>query len=150
MDVHRTVAPESDQELMIRPIVRPLIENGEQIYEEMIQQLSETLEWQQLTEEEKNEILDFDDQQMAELSLIFTQPVVARMSADDIFKCAASALGISEAVNIYRNTVIMMSGEFSATIATKSALQLLKTVGRRYLGWVGLGYAVILFVDCVS
>lgn len=160
----RSVTPNSEitdieAEPIIRPVVTPLIETGKQIHADMIQQLAGTYEWQLLTDEEKTIIMNFDDQQMSELALFFTQqPTIVteavstiprKVDWDNVFKCASSALGISEAYNIYQNTMLLMSKEGMEMMAAKSAVQLLKTIGRRYLGWIGLAYAVVTFVDCV-
>ena len=142
-----------EAEPIIRPVISPLIEVGKQIHSEMIHQLVSTYEWQLLTEEEKNIILNFDDKQMSELALIFTgQPDIVieglatfprRADIDDkILSCASAALGIEEAYAIFENTRALMSA--------KGAVRILKLVGRRYLGWVGVALTVGYFVDCVS
>lgn len=156
--IPRSVLPNAEisdieVEPIIRPIVSPLIETGKQIHADMIQQLAGTYEWQVLTEEEKNVILNFDDKQMSELALLFTQqPNIAidgvstlprRAASDDrILSCASAALGIEEAYAIFENTRALMTA--------KGAVRILKLVGRRYLGWVGVALAVVSFVDCVS
>lgn len=122
----------------------------------MIEQLQGTQEWQQLTNDEKAMILNFDDKQMSELALFFTQEevqVVAlnsttpRMAMTDreVIGCALTALGIKEAYDIYQTTK-----QFNKIMSTGNSIRLLKKIGGRFLGWVGLAWAVIEFVDCIT
>ena len=119
----------------------------------MILQLSGTHEWQLLTEEEKTILMNYDDKQMAELALFFTEPptitteyisTIHRSTIEEnkILDCVSAVLGLEEAYSIFQNTRSLMTA--------RGAVKILKLVGRRYLGWAGLALAVVSFVDCVS
>lgn len=141
-----------EEEPDISLIVVPLIDAGQDIYADMVQQLVNTHEWQQLSQEDKDIILNFDDQQKAQLALFFSEvPIITEAEAtiprtttfeSKILHCAAAALGIREAIDIFENTRALMSA--------KNATRILKLVGKRYLGWVGLAYAVVEFVHCIE
>lgn len=151
-----TGTSENEVELKIRSSVTPLIETGKQIHTDMIKQLNNTYEWQQLTQDEKTMILNFDDKQMSELALFFTQEenialegssTVARKvdTQSEIIGCALTALGLKEAYDIYQTT-----REFNKIMSTGNSIKLLKKIGSRFLGWVGLAWAVIEFIDCIT
>ena len=144
--------PQKSDEEEVQKIITPLIENGEQLYQEMIDQLSETDEWKNLSENEKLEILNMSDTQKAQLSLFFInfpsqsntqmQKIAPIQKSNRAVSCIASALGISAINDIISGTAGLMTVE--------SGLQLLKVMGKRYLGYIGLAIAVYEFVECVS
>lgn len=147
-----------EAEPIVRPIVNPLIENGRKIHTELIQKLATTLEWNQLTLEERNSIMNFDDQQMAELSLIYTEmgantsmsisksnTVPRRLTQGEALLCVADAIGISQ----FKSFIEANSLSLMGALATRAgAIEILKIVGKRYLGWFGLAMAIYDFTNC--
>ena len=146
------IPQKSKEEEELQKIITPLIENGERLYQELIGQLIKTDEWKNLSENEKSEILNLSDTQKAQLSLIFInipshnnsqmQKIAPILKSNIAVSCIASALGISAINDIISGTAGLMTVE--------SGLQLLKVMGKRYLGYIGLAIAVYEFVECVS
>lgn len=140
-----------NDEAQIEKIITPLINNGEQLFSEIITQLKETKEWKELTENEKADILNMSSEQKAQLSLFFmsysSENKSQTLKATELRKskavsCLASALGITAINDIVSGIGALMTAE--------KGLQVLKIMGKRYLGYIGLAIAVYEFVDCVS
>lgn len=146
----RVIKKSNEEE--IQEIIAPLIENGKQLYAEMISQIKKTDEWNNLSEIEKSEILNLSDTQKAQISLCFIsfpsqsnssmQKVAPIQKTNRAVSCLASALGISAINDIISGTIALTTVE--------TGLQLLKVMGKRYLGYIGLAIAVYEFVECVS
>lgn len=137
-----------EDEDQIREIVMPLIENGRQIHEEILSQVQETAEWQELSEEEREAILNYTEYQFAELSVIYSMTQgdaeeVAKVDWNHVRSCLSGAFGLGD---IY----YLVVENPRALMNASSAVKILKHVGARYLGWIGLGLAIWDFVDCVS
>jgi hypothetical protein len=125
-------------------ILQPLIENGEAIHNAMINEITSTIEFQNLTFTEQQEILNLTDEQLAELSFIVNFQYQAQSDSvdwDRIRSCASFALGISGISSLYTNSLAL------GTVETM--IGALKLVGKRYLGYVGVALMVYDFADCV-
>lgn len=119
----------------------------------MINQLKTTGEWNKLSENDKSEILNMSDAQKAQLSLLLVDFSVENDNNNKMQKipaiqknravsCLGVALGISAVNDIISGTAALMTVE--------TGVQLLKVMGKRYLGYLGLAIAVYEFVDCIS
>lgn len=146
-----TELSDEEAELIVRPIISPLVENGRDIYSQMLNQVINTPEWNNLTQEEKSMILNFDDKQMAELSLAFTtEPIHVdalsstqpRKAIDIVRNCVSFALGIQG--------IKTLISETSALVSVNTAIGILKIIGKRYLSYVGIAWMVWDFADCVT
>ncbi len=145
--------PITDDVEEIETILSPLVQNGRQIHNEILSKVTSSPDWLMLPFEEKNAILNLSDDQLGELSLIYStvnlnewesQPIEAlRMDLGTIRSCLSGALGLGD---LY----YLIVENPRALLNASGAVKILKHVGLRYLGWVGLGLAVWDFVDCVS
>lgn len=145
--------PVTTDEEEIRIIMNPLVQNGRQIHSEIISKVQATTEWQLLTDYERSAILNITDDQAGELSLIYSTVDLNEWQSDPldpmridlgtIRSCLSGALGLGD---LY----YLVVENPRALLSANGALKILKHVGLRYLGYVGLALAVWDFVDCVS
>ena len=125
----------------MQEILQPLVENGEELHSEMIVFLEQTGEFDNLTDEEKEEILNLDAQQLADLSFVMSNAYDARISMDPHMRaCLSTAIGITAIYDLVANTAAL--GTVQTTIGA------IRLIGRRYLGWIGVGLMVMDFMDC--
>lgn len=133
----------------------PIQNQGKIIHQEILNHVIDTPEWNSLSEEDRNAILNYDDQQFSQLALVFTEDVTAISSISEgridprIRTCVSSALGITALYSLYQNTMAL--GAFSiagASMTTGEAIYLVGLIGKRYLGWIGVAWMVMDFVDC--
>ena len=137
-----------NNEAEIKNSVAPLIHNGKEIHNELLLNLKSSQEWNGLTNKEKETIINFSDVQLAELSLIFIelQNNITLREEDDwteVRSCLSGALGLGE---LY----YLLVQNPRALATARGTLSLLKHIGGRYLGYIGLGLAIYDFVDCIS
>ena len=135
-------------EAEVKRIVTPLINNGKEIHNELLSNLKSSQEWNSLTNKEKETLTNFSDVQLAELSLIFIelQNNITLREEDDwteVRSCLSGALGLGE---LY----YLLVQNPRALATARGTLSLLKHIGGRYLGYIGLGLAIYDFVDCIS
>lgn len=145
--------PITTDEQEIQTIISPLVQNGRQIHSEIISKVQSSSEWLLLTDYERNAILSITDDQAGELSLIYSTVDLAEWQSDPlepmridigtIRSCLSGALGLGD---LY----YLVVENPRALLSANGALKILKHVGLRYLGYVGLALAVGDFVDCVS
>lgn len=145
--------PITTDEQEIQRIVSPLVQNGRQIHNEIISKVQSSSEWLLLTDYERNAILNITDDQAGELSLIYSTVDLAewqsdplepmRMDIGTIRSCLSGALGLGD---LY----YLVVENPRALLSANGALKILKHVGLRYLGYLGLALAVWDFVDCVA
>ena len=64
--------PITDNVAEIQNILNPLVQNGREIHSEIISKISTSADWLLLTNEERNAILNLTDDQLGELSLIYS------------------------------------------------------------------------------
>lgn len=137
---------------IIEQKLSPLVENGKLLQEELITKSQNSPEWTSLSQTEKYAIVNMSDNQLAELSLIYSMSLgeikeggLSQRAVDwgTIRSCLSGALGLGDLYYILvENPRALMSAQ--------GAIKALKHVGLRYLGWIGLGLAVWDFIDCVS
>lgn len=135
----------------IEQINIPLINNGRLIHQELLVHVKNSSEWSLLTDNEKLRIEFLTDYQYAEISLIYSIALVEESvnhiqvltSASTIKDCISAALGLGE---LYYLVVENPKGLLNAKGATK----ILKHVGLRYLGYIGLALALWHFVNCYT
>jgi hypothetical protein len=144
VDIERNKKTEAE----VKNIVTPLINNGKEIHNELLLNLKSTQEWNSLTNKEKETLINFSDVQLAELSIIFIelQNNITFREEDDwteVRSCLSGALGLGE---LY----YLLVQNPRALATARGTLSLLKHIGGRYLGYIGLGLAIYDFVDCVS
>ena len=135
-------------ETEIKNIVTPLIKNGKEIHNELLSNLKSSQEWNSLTYKEKETLINFSDVQLAELSLIFIElqnniPLKENDNWTHIRSCLSGALGLGE---LY----YLLIQNPRALATARGTLSLLKHIGGRYLGYIGLGLAIFDFADCIS
>lgn len=145
--------PITTDEQEIQTIINPLVQNGRQIHSEIISKVQLSSEWVLLTDYERNAILNITDDQAGELSLIYSTVDLAEWQSDPlepmridigtIRSCLSGALGVGD---LY----YLVVENPRALLSANGALKILKHVGLRYLGYVGLALAVWDFVDCVA
>jgi hypothetical protein len=135
-------------EAAVKSIVTPLINNGKEIHNELLLKLQSSQEWNSLSNKEKETLINFNDVQLAELSLIFIElqnNITLREDDDwaEVRSCLSGALGLGE---LY----YLLVQNPRALATARGGLSLLKHIGGRYLGYIGLGLAIYDFVDCIS
>lgn len=129
--------------------IAPLVEAGRKLHDELLTNILKTASWEDLTEAEKYSVVNFSEVQMAELALVYSAcnpndaDVLSSADWGRIRNCLSAALGLGD---LYYLVVQNPKALLSASGATK----ILKHVGLRYLGYIGLILAVVDFVDCVS
>ena len=144
LDIEKNKKTEAE----FKSIVTPLINNGKEIHNELLLNLKSSQEWNGLTNKEKETLVNFSDVQLAELSLIFIelQNNITLREEDDwteVRSCLSGALGLGE---LY----YLLVQNPRALATARGSLSLLKHIGGRYLGYIGLGLAIYDFVDCIS
>lgn len=128
----------------MRIILEPLVENGRSLHNEIISQIDLYDPQYELTQEDIDEIQNLNDEQLAQLSFVMstTYSNVASYGGPDptVRACLAVAVGIAGLYDLIANTAALGAAE-----TTIAALRLL---GRRYLGWIGVGLMIYDFMDC--
>ncbi len=120
----------------MRTILLPLVEEGERFRQEIL----DFMEEENYSIYEIVEVANMPESYFTELSFILAVQLTETQST--IIDCLGVALGISAIRDIVNGT--------AGLITAKSGLQILKLMGVRYLGYLGLAYAVYSFVECVS
>lgn len=124
-------------------ILQPLIENGELIHNSMINEIDSTIEFQNLTFVEQQNLINLTDEQLVELSFIVNfQSQYQGVDWDRARSCASFALGISGIRSLYTNTLAL------GTVETM--IGALKLIGKRYLGYIGIALMMYDFTNCVT
>lgn len=146
---------------------------GKQYHSWMLSKIS-TSDWNALTSSDRSIILNFTDPQYTMLAMYYEAVVNKTLppnyysssgspasievskkskkgvelyltpSEDHFLDCVSVAFGISEinaAINI---------GSLNAAAASKSTVRILKAVGRRYIGWLGVALMVRDFYNCYN
>jgi hypothetical protein len=132
---------ESNSNTEIIEIIQPLIDNGRDLQIELIGFIESSNEWQSMSLIERNEITQMSDEQLADLSLLYSGLQTNSIS-DAIKDCVSTALGISGLGNLAKSM-------FTAPTVS-SAIGILKWVGKRYLSYIGVAWMIWDFTDCMS
>lgn len=130
----------AEEEMQV--LLEPLVNNGEELHSEMINYLEESGEFDNLTPAEQAELLNLNEKQLAELSFAMSTAYAPQMMRMDprIRACLSAAVGITAIYDLISNTAAL--GTVETTIGA------LRLIGRRYLGWIGVGLMVMDFADC--
>ncbi|MBS1755004.1 MAG: hypothetical protein JST34_13255 [Bacteroidetes bacterium] len=134
----------------IEQVLTPLIENGKILHNELVSNVTESKEWNSLPDEERNLILNVTNEQLSQLSFIYTisnpdieqQALKEGISVDIIKDCVGVALGLAGIKHLATTLVT------APTVST--AIGILKWVGKRYLSYLGVAWMVWDFIDCIS
>ncbi len=144
---------------------------GKQYHQWMLS-LIKPYDWNLLSNSDKNAILNFTDPQFAALAIYYEgvaygilppnyystpmqnsnsniiemnrispQYVIDPNAIQDCLSFATGYSAIREVLNL---------SSLNAAVISQSAVKILKTVGRRYLGWIGVALMVADFYDCMS
>lgn len=141
----------TDDPQEISTIINPLVQNGQQVYNELVSQLQNSYEWTTLSEEDRTAILNFNSEsQFTDLALIYSTTEfdtnlnleVARIDAGVIKDCVSTAIGIDAISSLISNTAALKT--------VSGAIQILKIVGKRYLNYIGIAWMIWDFTDCIS
>lgn len=126
-------------------LLQPTVESGTTLYNDLMNQVIGTQEWNTLTYEEQTYILNFTPQQKAMLAIILeaANNSAAAGGSSKWVHCALSALGFNQAYTLFASA-------FTTGMTATTALQALKFVGVKYLGYIALAVAIYEFVECVS
>lgn len=148
----------------ILEILTPLVENGQIIFNEMKSSIFNSQLFEGLPENEKEELYDelyqLSGTQLAELSFLFSisyysnqnknlEPLntgyysnqIQEIDWDRMISCASAAVGISSIQAIIQNNL--------AAASIETMIGALKHIGKRYLGWIGVGIMIYEFVNCI-
>jgi hypothetical protein len=128
-------------EVEMKELLNPLVENGEVLHSEMINFLKETGDFNNLSPTEQNEFLNLDKEQLAELSFTISSSYSVQMDPR-IRNCVSTAIGIGAIRDLVANTAAL--GTVETTMAA------IRLIGRRYIGWIGVAWMVMDFVDCIN
>jgi hypothetical protein len=112
------------------------------LYNNLVDQVVGTQEWNTLTYEEKVYILNFTPQQKAMLAVLYDAANNSAGGDPRWVSCAAAALGFNTAYGLFVNA-------FKVGMSAETAVAALRFVGLKYLGYIGLAYAVYQFIECV-
>lgn len=143
-------------------LLNPLVENGKLLHGAFINSLNAngSLYFESLTQEEQNSFLHPSDLDLAKFSL-YTSVLYSNYTCcksliklvnSPVGKCISAALGLGSIYALVKNAASLASFEVAAGAAMTQAeaIALLKLVGTRYLGWIGLGYSIVSFIDCYN
>lgn len=136
---------EATAEAEIREAMLPLIENGEVLHNVIINEIDFSDPSLDLTSEEINHIDNMTEQELAQLSLVFSTAYnnnTTQADIDMVMNCLGAALGINEVYGLINNTAQLATVE-----GTK---KLVKLIIRRYVGWIGVAVAVYSFSNCMG
>ena len=140
--ISKSLSVNNEEEMRI--ILEPLVENGRSLHNEIISQIDFYDPQYELTQEDIDEIQNLNDEQLAQLSFVMstTYSNVVSYGAPNptVRACLAVAVGIAGLSDLIANTAALGTAE--TTIAA------LRLIGRRYLGWIGVGLMVYDFMDC--
>lgn len=129
----------------MKTALQPLIENGRIIHNSMLNEINSTIEFQNMTFAEQQEITNLTDEQLVELSFIVNFQAQAQAQGIDGARargCLATALGIVGIRSLYYNTLAL------GTVQTM--IGALKLIGKRYLGWIGVALMVYDYATCMG
>jgi hypothetical protein len=127
----------------LKVALSPLVDNGRLLHSKIIGALEKSDEFSRLAQAEKSRMYQFDEVQFAELSFLMSQAQNGNRNVNidpQVMACLGVASGVVGIYDLIRNT----SALGSVTSVTKA----LKLLGRRSLGWVGVGIMIVDFTTC--
>lgn len=122
----------------IQEILEPLVDNGREIRDELVSNLTGN-------DQDIEELSNLDDSQLVQLSMAMNTLSGKNdpsWTESQVVSCIGAALGINEAVELLSNTAQLATVE-----GTKKAVKLIL---KRYVGWIGLAVAIYSFADCME
>lgn len=144
-------------ELECQEILSPLVSNGEQLQEELLEFVeSGTLE---LTQEEQEMLEEMTDEELAAFSYYMHAITDTDTDTDidlgeagskikyttaNVIDCISVATGVDAIMSI-----IDIAENTAALITARTAWQVARICIKRYLGWVGLACAIYDFSNCM-
>lgn len=134
---------DNEKETQIKETLKPMILNGKDIHQEILNQVNLNDPKLDLTQDDITQIKNMDDKELAQLSFVYgTSHARVDWNTDTVMNCLGAALGIHEIYGLIQNT---------AQLATaQGAVRVLKLLARRYIGWIGVGVAVYSFGNCME
>jgi hypothetical protein len=135
-------------------VLDPLVKNGRVLQKVILKHLENNEKALGFSSDEKEVVRSLDEQHLAEFALVMSflyaktkdfskyRTSMNEFDADRVLSCISAALGITAIHSIISNTAQLTT--------IQGATQLLKVIGKRYLGWVGLGVAVYSFGKCMD
>lgn len=131
-------------EVQAENLLEPMVNTGTLLYNDLISQLIATPEWAALTPQEQFTIVNFTPQQKAMLELFFRSANQDAGSGTPRWvSCGIAALGFEQAYTLFARA-------FTVGMSATTAIQVLKFVGLKYLGYIALAVAVYEFVQCIN
>lgn len=131
-------------EVQAENLLEPMVNTGALLYNDLISQLIATPEWAALTPAEQFAIVNFTPQQKAMLELLFSSASQDAGSGTPRWvNCGIAALGFHQAYTLFARA-------FTVGMSATTAIQVLKFVGLKYLGYIALAVAVYEFVQCIN
>ena len=132
-----------EDEMYIREMMMPLVENGQILYETIISEVNLN---DPIWNNNEEDLILFDnvtEQHFVDLSISLSF-VYANADIDHarVVGCIGVALGINELSGIISNTSQLMT--------TKGVTKLVKLLVKRYVGWVGVAVGVYSFGTCME
>jgi len=120
-----------------------MVANGRAIYARILENVRLDDPQFELTTQEIEAIQNMSDPHMAEISLIMGIAYSpSGWDQDTVLNCLSAALGIYEIANLIENTRQLMTAQ--------GTIRVIKLIGRRYLGWLGVMLAIHSFGDCME
>ena len=144
---------DDEKDSKLKDELKLFIDNGKTLFNETIAYL-ENIDYAELSDDERARLLDMDDQHLVEFSVVMsfaynhdaacadTNKSFEEWDVDRVMSCIGAALGLSEIATIVSNTAQLTT--------IQGTTQLLKVIGRRYLGWFGVAVGVYSFGKCMD
>jgi hypothetical protein len=144
----------------------PLVEVGQNVAKEVMEVYLLDKTSFELTDEEMAEICALDVTQSAEVGFLvsmienedfFLETYGRQITSAQILECLITAIGIDDITDIIniKDTTLWKSIEFikdgtTVLMNAKSMTKILKALGKRTLGWIGVAYMMYDFSTCIN
>lgn len=123
-------------------VLRPMVENGSKIHRIIMKNIDFNNPAYQLNSRDISSIRKLNNKQLAQLSFTTSLAYSRNKLSKDIRACLATAVGIIGIYDLIQNTKALGS--------VTSTVKALKLIGRRYLGWIGVGLMIYDFLECYN
>lgn len=134
--------PTINTETQAESALGPAIQNGNTQYNQIMSQLIQTQEWSALPQSEKNIILNLTEQQKVIVNIILQANSGSNVDWNRLKHCGLAALGIDRAKTI-------LISAFRTGMTASTAIEALAFIGKRYLGYIALAFAIYEFTECI-
>ncbi len=122
-------------------LMKPVIENGKMLHNEILSIVKGSKEWNDLSKEEQESFINYTDENFVGLSLAYSTSSYARF-APRVESCLAVAVGAVAIYDLIMNTAAL------GTVQT--LIGAIRLIGRSYLGWLGVAAMIWEFSDCMN